>query len=314
MNARMRFLGRRLGQAVVTLWGLTVVVFLMFQALPGNAAAAMFGARTSEADIRRVNHELGLDKPLWTQYWHYLTRLLHGDLGTSVMYNRPAREVIFDALPTTVELAVYAVILTAIVTVVLAMIAAMQRDKPIDHLIRSVPVVGLGLPTFWIGTMLLFVFALKFQLFPAGGVQPGFIGLISSMFLPACALAILFTAILVRSLRSSLLEVLDSDHVLTARSKGAYGIRLVLRHVLPNAAIPTVTLVGLIFAGLLGGALIVESVFALPGIGSLLISGFRAHDFALVQGITMISAVAILLVNIAVDVLYSILDPRVGLS
>jgi peptide/nickel transport system permease protein len=311
---RSRFLLRRLGQAVITLWGLTVVVFLMFQALPGNAAAAMFGARTSQADIKRVNHELGLDKPLWTQYWHYLTHLVRGDLGTSITYNRPARQVIVDALPTTVELAAYAVVLTSLVTVVLATVAALQRDKPVDHVIRSVPVAGLGLPTFWIGTMLLFVFALKFQLFPAGGVQPGILGHISSLFLPACALAILFTAILVRSLRSSLLEVLDSDHVLTARSKGVHGIRLVLRHVLPNAAIPTVTLVGLIFAGLLGGALIVEQVFALPGIGSLLINGFRSHDFAIVQGITMLSAVGILLVNILIDVLYSILDPRVGLS
>jgi peptide/nickel transport system permease protein len=308
---RIRFLLRRFAQAVLTLWGLTLILFLIFHSLPGSAAQSMFGIRTTRADIRLVNHRLGLDQPLWTQYWHYLDRLLHGDLGRSVTFDQPAIDVIRAALPTTLELALYAIVLTAVVTTVLATIAALYRDRPVDHVIRSVPIVGLGMPAFWVGTMLLFVFALKVRLFPAGGLEPGFEGRLRALFLPALTLTILFTAILVRSLRASLIEVLESDHVVTARAKGLTGARLVLRHVLPNAALPTITLLGLIFAGLLGGALIVESVFALPGVGALLINGFQAHDFAVVQGVMLFSAVVILGMNILIDVVYSVLDPRV---
>jgi peptide/nickel transport system permease protein len=311
---RLRFLLRRSAQAVLTLWGLTLILFLIFHALPGSAAQSMLGIRTTRTDIAKINAQLGLDRPLWTQYWSYLGRLVHGDLGTSVTYHRPALDVIKSSLPTTLELAGYAIVLTAVVTTVLATVAAMHRDKPIDHLIRSVPVIGLGMPAFWIGTMLLFLFALKVPLFPAGGLQPGIEGRLRSLLLPALTLTVLFSAILVRSLRASLLEVLESDHVITARAKGLSGARLVLRHVLPNAALPTITLLGLIFAGLLGGALIVESVFALPGVGALLVNGFQEHDFAVVQGITLFSAVAILVMNIAIDLIYSALDPRVGVS
>lgn len=311
---RARFLFRRLAQAALTLWGLTLILFFIFRSLPGSAAQSLLGLRTTSADIKRINHQLGLDKPWWTQYWRYLDRLLHGDLGTSITYNRPASAVIESALPTTLELALYAIVLTSVVTTVLATVAALNRDKPVDHVIRSVPVVGLGMPAFWIGTMLLFAFALKMRVFPAGGLEPGVTGRLRSLFLPALTLTILFSAILVRSLRASLIEVLDSEHVVTARAKGLRGARLVVRHVLPNAALPTITLLGLIFAGLLGGALIVESVFALPGVGALLVNGFQAHDFAVVQGIALFAALVILAMNILIDLVYSVLDPRVGVA
>ena len=310
---RVRFLSRRIALAVLTLWGVVTLMFFMFQALPGNAALSMFGVRTSGAEIAEINHKYGLDRPIWSQYFSYLDRTVHGNLGTSIIYSRPASQVIGSALPTTLELALYAVVMTTALTLLLAIAAAMRRDTVIDYVIRTVPVVGLGLPTFWTGTMLLLVFALKLRLFPAGGLEPGFTGHLESLFLPALSLTVLFIAVLVRSLRASLLEVLDSDHVLTARAKGIVGVRLVFSHVLPSAVIPTATLLGLIFAGLLGGALIVETVFALPGVGSLLVEGFRDHDFSLVQGITLIAAAAIVAMNILIDLLYSILDPRVGL-
>lgn len=312
--ARLAFLLRRLGQAVITLWAVTLLTFIMFTALPGTVAFGMLGVRTTTSDISRVNHQLGLDQPLWQQYGHYMSNMLHGNFGTSVTYGRPAMDVILTALPTTVFLAVYAILLTALVTVVLAVVAALRRDKLPDHIIRSVPIVGLGMPAFWVGTMLLFLLAYKLPIFPAGGLRPGFTGHVESLFLPAATLAVLYTAMMVRSLRASLLEVLDSEYVLSARAKGLVGHRLILRHVLPNAVLPTITLLGLVFAGLLGGALIVESVFALPGLGSLLITGFNRHDFALVQSVVVLSAVAILVVNILIDLLYSVLDPRVGLK
>jgi peptide/nickel transport system permease protein len=311
---RLTFVLRRLGQAVITLWAVTLLTFVMFTALPGSVAFGLLGVRTTTGDITRINHQLGLDQPLWVQYRHYIGDMLHGNFGTSVTYGRPAIDVIITALPTTVFLAIYAVLLTAVVTVVLAVVAALRRDRLPDHIIRSVPVVGLGMPAFWVGTMLLFLLAYKLPIFPAGGLRPGFVGHVETLFLPAATLAILYTAVMVRSLRASLLEVLDSEYVLSARAKGLVGRRLIMRHVLPNAILPTVTLLGLIFAGLLGGALIVESVFALPGLGSLLITGFQRHDFALVQSVVVLSAVAILIVNIVIDVLYSVLDPRVGLK
>ena len=311
---RTRYLVRRLGQALVTLWAVTLLTFVMFKALPGSVAYAMLGTRTTDADIARIDHELGLDQPLWTQYGRYMSGLFRGDFGASITYGKPAVEVVTAALPTTVFLAVYAVVLTAVATVVLAVVAALRRGRLTDHVIRSVPVVGLGLPAFWVGTMLLFLLAYKVPLFPAGGLQPGLVGHLKSLFLPAATLGVLYTAVLVRSLRASLLEVLDSEHVLVARSKGLIGWRLILRHVLPNAILPTVTLLGLVFAGLLGGALTVEAVFALPGLGTMLITGFQRHDFGLVQGVVICASLAILLVNIAIDMLYSLLDPRVGLS
>jgi peptide/nickel transport system permease protein len=311
---RLRFLVRRLGQALITLWAITLLTFLMFKALPGSVAFGLLGVKTTTEDIDRLNAQLGLDRPIWQQYGTYMKGLAHGNLGQSVTYGKPAADVIANALPVTLFLAVYAVVLTAVITVTLAVIAALRRDKPVDQVIRAVPVVGLGMPAFWVGTMLLFFLAYKLPIFPAGGLQPGFTGHLKTLFLPAATLSVLYTAVLVRSLRASLLEVLDSEYVLAARAKGLVGRRLILRHVLPNAILPTLTLLGLIFAGLLGGALIVESVFALPGLGSLLITGFNRHDFALVQGIILISSVAILLVNILIDILYSVIDPRVGLK
>lgn len=309
---RLPFVARRFGQALITLWAVTLLTFLMFKALPGSVAFGLLGVKAGQQDIDRINHQLGLDSPIWVQYGRYLRDMAHGNFGSSVSYGRPAMDVILTAAPTTLFLAVYAVVLTAVVTVVLAVLAAMRRDKLTDHVIRGVPVVGLGMPAFWVGTMLLFLLAFKLPIFPAGGLAPGFAGHLKSLFLPSATLAILFTAVMVRSLRASLLEVLDSEYVLAARAKGLTGARLILRHVLPNAILPTVTLLGLIFAGLLGGALIVEKVFALPGLGSLLITGFGRHDFALVQAVIVVSAVAILLVNIVIDLLYSVLDPRVG--
>lgn len=311
---KTRYLLRRLGQALLTLWAVTLLTFLMFKSLPGSVAYAVLGDRTTAQDVARINHDLGLDRSLVVQYGRYMSDLVHGNLGFSITYGKPALDVVSEALPTTLWLAVYAIVLTTGATVVLAVVSALRRGRWVDHAIRSLPVVGLGLPAFWVGTMLLFLFAYKLPLFPAGGLETGVFGHLETLFLPAATLAVLYTAVLVRSLRASLLEVLDSEHVLVARSKGLVGRTLILRHVLPNAILPTVTLLGLIFAGLLGGALTVEAVFALPGLGTVLITGFQRHDFALVQGVVICSALAILLVNILIDIVYSMLDPRVRLS
>jgi peptide/nickel transport system permease protein len=311
--ARARYLARRLASILVTLLGVSLLLFTMLQLQPGGPAEAMLGITATPERIAALNRELGLDQPLPEQYLHYLVRLAHGDLGESVIFDRPVTGVIAAALPTTLKLGAYVLILSGMTTVSLATLAAVRRGRPVDHAIRALPLVGLGMPSFWIGVMLLFLFTLRFQVLPAGGLQPGLAGGLRSLLLPAVTLSVAVSAILVRSLRRGLIDVLESDHVTAARARGLTGARLLLGHVLPNAAIPTLTLTSLVFASLLGGAVIVESVFALPGIGQLLVDGFRRHDVPLVMGVALLTAAAVMVVNLLMDVAYALLDPRVGL-
>lgn len=310
---RIAYLGRRLVFTAITLVGLSVLLFAIMRMLPGGPAQAMLGILATPEQIAALDARYGRDQPIASQYLLYVQGLLGGDLGQSLIYQRPVRDVILSALPVTLKLAVYVVVLSTVTTVALAWLAATHRDSPIDHVVRAIPLIGIGMPAFWVGAMLLFVFALVLGILPAGGYRAGFPGELVSLFLPALTLTIATSAILVRSLRLSLIEVLDSDHVLTARAKGLRGWRLMLRHVLPNASIPTITLMNLVFISLLGGALVVEPVFGLPGIGSLIVAGFNRQDLALVMGIALLAATLILLANLVTDVVYSLIDPRVAL-
>lgn len=311
--ARARYLARRLASVLVTLWGVSLLLFAMLELQPGGPAEAMLGITATPQQIAALDRELGQDQPLPAQYLHYLVRLVRGDLGESVIFDRPVTEVIAAALPTTLKLGGYVLVMSVLITVPLATLAALRRGRPVDHAIRALPQLGLGMPSFWIGIMLLFLFALRLQILPAGGLQPGLAGGLRSLFLPALTLSVAVSAILIRSLRRGLIDVLESDHVTAARARGLTGARLLLGHVLPNAAIPTLTLMSLVFASVLGGAVIVESVFALPGIGQLLVDGFRRHDVPLVMGVALLTAAAVMVVNLLMDVVYALLDPRVGL-
>ena len=311
--ARTRYLARRLAGILVTLWGVSLLLFAMLQLQPGGPAEAMLGITATPQQIAALDRELGYDQPLPTQYLRYAARLVRGDLGESVIFERPVAEVIAAALPTTLKLAAYVLVLSGLATVPLAALAALRRGRAADHMVRALPLVGIGMPSFWIGVMLLFLFAVRLHIFPAGGLQPGLAGWLRSLFLPAVTLTVAVSAILVRSLRRGLIDALESEHVAAARARGLAGARLLLGHVLPNAAIPTLTLASLVFASLLGGAVVVESVFGLPGIGQLLVDGFRRHDKPLVMGVVLVTAVAVMAVNLLMDVVYALLDPRVGL-
>jgi peptide/nickel transport system permease protein len=310
---RTRYIAKRFGYLVVTLWGVTLVLFLLLHMLPSSPGELMLGETGTAEDVRAINHSLGYDQPILTQYGSYVSGLLHGDMGTSFLFHRPVASVITSALPVTLKLALYALVLDIVVTVPLATLAALKKDRTADHIIRAIPLVGIGMPPFWTGTLLLAAFALGVKLFPAGGIQPGLGGNLHSLFLPALTQTIVASAILTRSLRQSVLDVLQSDYVLTARAKGVRGARLVIHHILPNAAVPTLSLLGVLFAGLIGGVLITESVFALPGIGSMVVQAFQVYDIPLVSGITLVTATLILLVNLLLDVIYSLVDPRVVL-
>lgn len=307
------YIGKRLGYVVLTLWGVSLLLFLLLHALPSSPGQLILGEAATPQQVVAINHQLGYDRSLVSQYLTYLNGLLHGDMGMSYLFKRPVTDELATALPLTLKLAVYALVLDIVITVPLATLAAMKRNKFVDHVIRGIPLVGIGMPPFWTGTILLVVFAVAIKAFPVGGLQSGFVGNLESLFLPALTQAIVASAILIRSLRQSMLDVLDSEYVVTARAKGVRGLRLVCGHVLPNAVIPTLSLLSVIFSRLIGGVLITESVFALPGIGSMVIQAFNAYDIPLVSGITLITAAIILVMNLLLDVLYAVVDPRVVL-
>ena len=294
--------------------GVTLLVFLLLHLVPGDPARALLGPRATPELIAKLHREWGLDQPLYTQFWLFLVRLVHGDLGESTFLDASVRSLIVERLPVTGLLILFGVMLTILLTVPLAAIAASRRDTPIDLAVRALPVVGLGMPSFWIGIMLVLVFSLGLDIFPTGGWGEGWGTHLVSLVLPALTIAIGITPITIRSLRASMIEVLGADYVSTARVKGVGGARLILRHVLPNAAIPTITVLAVNVGFLIGGIVVIEQVFALPGLGQLLFIGISNRDFSVVQGVTLVFAAAVVLTNLLTDVTYSLIDPRVTLQ
>jgi peptide/nickel transport system permease protein len=310
---RSRFVLRRLLQAVPTVLGVTLLVFLLLHLVPGDPARALLGPRATPGEITRLHHEWGLDRPLYVQFGLFLSRLVHGDLGQSIFLDDSVRSLIAQRIPVTGSLIVLGVVFTILVTVPLAAFAAVRRDGPIDYAVRALPVVGLGMPSFWIAIMLVLAFSLKVPIFPVGGWGTGVSGHLVSLILPALTIAIGITPITIRSLRASMIEVLGADYVATARMKGISGSRLIFRHVLPNAAIPTLTVLAVNVGFLIGGVAVIEQVFALPGLGQLLFLGISNRDFSVVQGVTLVFAAAVVATNLITDVVYSLIDPRVSL-
>jgi peptide/nickel transport system permease protein len=240
-----------------------------------------------------------------------MDRLFHGNLGTSLYYNVPVWGLITSHLPPTLWLICYAAVLAIIISVPLAMIAASRKDAVRDHVVRAVPLLGLGMPSFWLALILQTLLAVKLRLFPVTGYGSGPIGHVHSMFLPALTVAIALCPVVIRSLRASMLNVLGADFVTTARAKGVPGRRLFIRHVLRNAVIPAVTVLGINIGFLIGGTLIVEEVFSVDGVGYLMINSIFQRDFPVVQAIALLFGVMVVLVNLLTDVAYASLDPRV---
>jgi peptide/nickel transport system permease protein len=303
---------RRLLQMIPIAIGVTILVFFLIHLVPGDPARTILGNQATPARIKLVRHDLGLDRPLPQQYGQFMRRLAHGDLGTSIVYDVPVRQLVIDRMPPTLWLLGYGAFLALVLSVPLAIVAAVRRDSWADHVIRIVPMPGLGFPPFWLGIMLLLIFGLHLgQLFPVGGYGSGFLGHLHSMFLPALTVGLALSPILIRSLRASMLEVLDSDYIVTARSKGLPERRVLTRHALRNAIIATITVLGVNIAYLVGGTLVVEQVFAVHGIGELMISSIFARDFPIVQAVSMAFAILVVLVYLVTDVTHALLDPRV---
>ncbi len=303
---------RRLLQMIPVVLGVSVLVFFMIHLVPGDPARTILGNQATPARIALVRHAWGLDRPLYVQYWKFMGRVVHGNLGDSLFYGVSAGHLVLERLPVTLWLIVLSAVFAVAIAVPLAAIAATKADRAPDHVVRAVPLVGLGFPAFWVGIVLLLVFGLHLgRLFPVGGYGSGFLGHLHSMILPALTVALGLAPILIRSLRASLLEVLESEYVTTARSKGISEKRVMRKHALRNAIISTVSVLGVNIGYLVGGTLVIEQVFALPGIGQLMINSIFQRDFPVVQAVTLVFAVMVVLVYLLTDVVHALLDPRV---
>ena len=303
---------RRLIQLVPIVLGVTVLVFFLIHLVPGDPARTILGNHATPQKVALLHREWGLDKPLPVQYWRFLGRMVHGDLGSSLFYSVPAGRLVVQRLPPTLWLIGLGTLLSVLISVPLAALAATKRDRLPDQVVRAVPLVGLGFPQFWLGIMLLLAFGLHLgRGFPVGGYGSGVFGHLHSMFLPSLTVALAIAPILVRSLRASLLEVFESDYVTTARSKGLPERRVLVRHALRNAVISTVSVLGVNIGYLVGGTLVIEQVFALPGIGQLMINSIFQRDFPVVQAVTFAFAIMVVLVYLLTDVVHALLDPRV---
>ena len=307
----MSFVGRRLLQLVPVAVGVTIIVFFMIHLIPGDPARTILGIHATPKAIAELHREWGLNRPLISQYWLFLDRLVHGNLGQSLIYGVSASSLILSHLPATLFLIVYATVLAIVISVPLAMLAASKRNGLRDQAVRAVPLFGLGMPPFWVGFLLIDAFAVHWRIFPVSGYGTGFGGHLVSLFLPSLTVAIALAPVVIRSLRASMLSVLGADYITTARSKGVPGSRLFIRHVLRNAIIPAITVLGINIGFLIGGTVIIENVFAIPGVGQLMINSIFQRDFPVVQGVTLVFAVLVVLINLLTDVAYATLDPRV---
>jgi peptide/nickel transport system permease protein len=307
----MTFVFQRQLMLVPVAVGITIIVFFMIHLIPGDPARTILGIHATPRAIAILHQQWGLNRPLIDQYWLFMDHLVHGNLGQSLYYGVPAVGLIMSRLPATLWLIVYAAVLAVLISVPLAMIAASRKDGVRDQFVRAVPLLGLGMPPFWLGILLIYAFAIKFRLFPVSGYGTGFAGHLHAMFLPALTVAIALAPVVIRSLRASMLNVLGAEYITTARSKGVPARRLFLRHVLRNAVIPAVTVLGINIGFLIGGTVIIENVFAIPGIGQLMLNSIFERDFPVVQGVTLVFGILVVLVNLMADLAYASLDPRV---
>ncbi len=312
------FLFKRLITLVATLVGTSIVVFLVLEILPGNAAQILMGPDAPPETVQALAQKLGLDRPAVERYFSWIGGLLVGDLGLSYAYSTPVGELVLERLTVTVPLAVLAMVLTTILALAAGIYAAAQHNKLGDVGIMGLTQLGIAIPNFWFAILLILLFSVHLGWFSAGGFpgweEEGILGGLRALMLPALSLAVVQSAILARITRSAVLEVLREDFVRTARAKGVSRRGALWGHVLRNALIPVITVMGLQFAELLAGTIVVESVFYLPGLGRLIFQSISNRDLIVVRNCVMLLAAMVVIVNFIVDVLYAVIDPRVKAS
>jgi len=301
-----RYIVRRLLYAVPVMLVVSIIVFGILNIAPGDPATMLAGEDARPEDVAAIKAKYGLDQPLYVQYGVWLADVLHGDLGKSLVTRRAVLAEVTARMPATAELAIASLLVAVTVGMIVGVISATRQYSLMDHGIMIVALLGVSVPVFWLGLMLILLFSVELHWFPTGGA-----GTFMQLVLPALTLGASSTAIIARMTRSSMLEVVRQDYIRTARSKGLKERVVTIRHALKNALIPVVTVVGIEFGYLLGGAVITETVFARPGLGRLLVSSITSRDFPVVQGTLMLLAGSFVLVNLLVDIVYGYLDPRI---
>lgn len=308
------YIRNRLIAMLPVLFLVSIIVFMLIRMIPGDPVLIMLGEEATLEVRAALRHELGLDRSIPVQYAVWVGRVIRGDLGRSIRTHQPVLEAIIQRLPVTFELTLLAMVISLSSALPVGIVAAMFRGSRVDMVSTAAALVGISIPNFFLAIVLIFVFALKFGWVPPMGYTPPWQDLaanLKAMILPAMTLGIGAAAVVARHIRSSFLEVLGQDYIRTARGKGLREHRVIFTHALKNALIPVVTIVGLQFGGLLGGAIITETIFGLPGVGRLVIASIFERDFPLVQGVVLFVALVFLFTNLVVDVLYAFLDPRI---
>jgi len=300
------WLPRRILMLVPVVLGVATLVFAFLRMVPGDPVVIMLGEQARVADVETMRKDLGLDGPLHEQYGNFIIGLARGDLGKSFYFRRPVRDVVFERYPATISLALAAMMVALLVSFPLGVISAVKEGTATDTAAGGFALLGVSMPNFWLGPLLILLFSIHLKLTPVSGG-----GGIEYLILPAITLGTAMAGILARLIRSGLLEVKGSPYVRTARAKGVGGSRLIWVHALRNALLPVITVIGLQFGALLGGAVITETVFSWPGVGLLLIEAIRARDYPLVQGCVLVISATYVLVNLFTDLFYGIVDPRI---
>ncbi len=310
----LRYALGRIGHTVPIALLVTILIFLLIKLVPGDPASAILGDRATDASVAALRHQWGLDRPIWEQYAVYMRNLATGNLGTSLRYQSPVADMLPARTSVTFFLVVYSLVLSVAIAVPLALVAAAYRDRWPDQVIRASMALPLAAPAFWVGILLLIVFSLKLRLFPADGYGGGFADHVRHLFLPALTLSYAFASVLCRNLRSSLVDVLQTTYVDFARAKGLRRRVVLFRHVFRAALLPAVTLIGVRLTYAIGGSVVIETVFAIPGLGSWMVDSILARDYVVVQTLTLMFALGTMLINLATDLIYPLFDPRLRMG
>jgi len=309
----LKYAIRRMIFVLPTLWAVVTFVFFLIRIVPGGPAVAALGSYATEESIRQLEKQMGLDKPILVQYGKFIKDLCQGDLGKSLITNKPISQEIIRALPYTLDLAIGGMIIGILFGIPIGIITALRRNRPPDYIGRILSLIGISMPEFYLGILLMYTLAIKLPLFPVlgGGDLSNLSSRLSHLFLPALTLGIIMTAFISRMVRSSMLNVLREDYVRTARAKGLPQIVVIYKHALRNALIPTVTVIGIYMSILMGGSVLTEIIFSRPGLGKMMVFAVKDRDYIALQSVIIIFSAFVFLFNLITDLLYSVIDPRI---
>ena len=307
------YLVRRALHAVLVLAIVTLVAFMLIHLVPGDPVRITLGAHAPPDAVRQVRHQLGLDRSLVHQFLAFAGGLFRGDLGTSINLQRPVSEILGPRIGPSILLLLYGTVISLLVAVPLGVVSALYRNRPVDHAIRILATIGLAMPAFWFGLLLVEIFSLHLHVFPVAGYGTGFFGRLRSLTLPAVTVGVYLAPLVIRTLRSSLIQTLSADFITAARARGFAEKRVIGKHALRNALIATVTILAINIGYLISGSVVIENVFNIPGLGSLLVSSIAMRDFPTISALTLIFGVLVILVNLLADLSYAVIDPRIRL-